>query len=1044
MSPGSVPESLYSLHLFFYFSNFFSSLVYHLFMSYETLITQKQSFSTIFESDEPDQLLSNRRHTLANCTFLNPLGIPDQEETFKHTNSLKLLHHNVRSIVKNGTRFEEFLFNSNLTLSCILITETWLNDTLPVPVIANFKFSGTHRQGRNGGGVGIFVNNMLSFKIRNDLSHLYQSLEFHIIELDRNPSKNVIVCCIYRPPDSNMSTFLLEIQHLISKLLSERKIVFIGGDFNIDLIQYNSDPVVTQFVDVLLSYNLYPTISRPTRVSKTSSTLLDCIFTNSIEPASSAIIIENTISDHYPILLSTELTDVEKSNVPTVNYNRKITSEMATLFNEKLVDEFCSFQNFQNASDATDFFCNVITSNIDTYFPIKRSCRKTQPLKPWISQGILASINTKNNLYKSFLQRRSDEALMRFKTYKNRLLNVIRAAKKKHYQNLIAINTGNSKETWKILNEIIGSTKNKTNIIKNIKIGQNITTNSKDISNELNNFFTSIGANIEQELPPSSVDPTAYIQYDSLETCFLNPVTPESISVILRELKVTGGGIDPISSKVLKILEPSICVPLSHIVNLCFITGCFPDSLKVSTVTPIFKCGEKSDAGNYRPISVLSPLSKIIEKCIYHRICSYLNYRNILADNQYGFRTSHSTEHALLNFIDHVSQELDKGKYVIGIYLDIKKAFDSVNFNILYKKLTKYGIRGISLDLIKSYLTNRKQRVKLTEETGKTVFSEFRNVTCGVPQGSVLGPLLFLLYVNDLKNVSTEFRIITFADDTNLFMSHSNLQHLCEKSVCELEKLRHWFLCNRLCLNVSKTSFQIYTKKKLSLSPVIQINNVNIKREKTVKFLGILVDENLTFQEHINYVCQKLSAGIGIMFRGKDVLESTQLKLLYNTLLLPHLTYCNLVWGINFESYTQRILLLQKRAARVILGLGYNESVLHKFSNIGLTPFMDILNLKSMIMVYKVKNNIAPPQVHHLLCWREPNSNHRELRNNNLLEIPYSRTAYKQRTFRVYASKLCNKLNSFSVLKFDIPISAFKTQIKNLLRLSDDQADHSY
>ena len=178
------------------------------------------------------------------------------------------------------------------------------------------------------------------------------------------------------------------------------------------------------------------------------------------------------------------------------------------------------------------------------------------------------------------------------------------------------------------------------------------------------------------------------------------------------------------------------------------------------------------------------------------------------------------------------------------------------------------------------------------------------------------------------------------------------------------------------------------------------------------------------------------------MFRGKEVLEPLQLKLLYNTLLLPHLNYCSLVWGINFESYTHRILVLQKRAARVILGLGYNESVLHKFPDIGLTPFIEIVNLKSMIMVYKIKNSIAPSQVRHLLNWRECNRQNHELRNNILLEIPHSRTACKQRTFRVYASKLCNKLNSISNLHFDIPISAFKTQVKDLLRRSTSQAHH--
>ena len=213
----------------------------------------------------------------------------------------------------------------------------------------------------------------------------------------------------------------------------------------------------------------------------------------------------------------------------------------------------------------------------------------------------------------------------------------------------------------------------------------------------------------------------------------------------------------------------------------------------------------------------------------------------------------------MLTFVDYVTNELKQGKYVLGIYLDIKKAFDSVNHEILFQKLHKYGIRGNSLRLIKSYLSNRCQCVKLVDSKGNRIISNHKQITCGVPQGSVLGPLLFLLYVNDLKNASTILRTITFADDTNIFLSHIHLNDLCNIANTELEKVLQWFHCNRLCLNVLKTSYQLYTKKtEDAVVQQIQINNQPIKRERVVKFLGILVDEDLSFKEQIGYVCKQV------------------------------------------------------------------------------------------------------------------------------------------------------------------------------------------
>jgi len=751
-----------------------------------------------------------------------------------------------------------------------------------------------------------------------------------------------------------------------------------------------------------------------------------------LNPATSGVVVDTLISDHFPVFIICDDSDCQKLDLRKFR-GRHIDPAMIAGFNQALMQAFDGFLEIESPDAAVERFCLEIETRIDHYFPVKVINRKTKPIKPWITADIVHAINRKNALYRAFVITKSESSWSAFKVQRNLVIKEIRKAKKHYYQDLITKNEGNSKRTWQILNEIIGRGDSKPSTVQQIRLDDDLKTDPLDVASGLNDFFTTIGEKLDQSIPISQIDPTSYIERDFIDTCFLHPVTPVTIQNVLREMKGKGGTDQPISAKIIKLLAESVATPLSHIVNLCFANGYFPGQLKFSTVTPVHKTGNKDTPGNYRPISVLSPISKIIERCISQRILSYISMHDILGSNQYGFRTKHSTEHALINFVDYVTDEKEKGNFVLGIYCDIKKAFDSVNFAILYKKLEKYGIRGRALDLIKSYLTNRKQRVKIMKPTGEIILSDVSDVTCGVPQGSVLGPLLFLIYVNDLQNVSPLFRTITFADDTNLFAVGPNLDTLCTSVNVELGLLKNWFDCNRLCLNISKTCFQLYTSKMNYMEPCLLINNVEIKREPSVKFLGVIVDEQLSFKAHIEYVAKKVALGIGFMYRSRDILNKKQLKLLYNTIVLPHLSYSSLVWGINFPTHLKRLLLLQKRAARVILGLGYTESVLHRFPELGLNPLCELTNLRCMIMIYKIKRGLAPPQLAHLLEWRIVNPEEYAIRNRGPLMVPFAYTRARQNTFRVFGAKLFNRLSGVSELTIQTSISIFKKEVRRLL-----------
>ena len=353
-------------------------------------------------------------------------------------------------------------------------------------------------------------------------------------------------------------------------------------------------------------------------------------------------------------------------------------------------------------------------------------------------------------------------------------------------------------------------------IINNSKIND-----SDLISEKFNEFFVNIGKNLSDKISCSKSSFYDYMpkQYQRNNSCALFLTTPIEILQIIKSLKDSESvGIDEIPIKIIKSVAAVIMEPLSKIINCCLVTGIFPDKLKIARVCPIYKSGDKSDLSNYRPVSVLNGFSKIFEKIIYARITDYVCKNEIINPSQFGFRSGHSTYMALLNLYDKVSEAIDNNEYCIGVFIDLSKAFDTIKHDILLKKLELYGIRGIANDLIKNYLFNRQQFVRFNNSQ-----SSLKNAYCGVPQGSILGPLLFLLYINDITYCCKYLKFILFADDTNLLYSNPDFNQLINITNSELDILSDWFRANMLSLNVAKTNYMLFGFKKMQFS-----NNSNI------------------------------------------------------------------------------------------------------------------------------------------------------------------------------------------------------------------------
>ena len=397
---------------------------------------------------------------------------------------------------------------------------------------------------------------------------------------------------------------------------------------------------------------------------------------------------------------------------------------------------------------------------------------------------------------------------------------------------------------------------------------------------------------------------------------FLAPVTLIEVNDLISILNPSKSvGPNSIPIKLLRIIGLSISPLLVLLVNQSFQSGIFPDKLKIAKVISLFKKGNPELPSNYRPISLLPVFSKIFEKLMYRRLYKFLEIHKVLYSLQFGFQENHSIDHALVSLTEAIRNTLDNKRLGCGIFIDLQKAFDTVNHRILLSKMEHYGIRGCALEWFKSYLSNRKQYVFVNGSN-----SNLLPINCGVPQGSALGPLLFLTYINDLPNASKKLTFYLFADDTNIYYESKDLSDLIRIVNKELRLVKKWLDSNKLSLNIDKTNYIIFHSSSINVSSGsdIRIGKKYIKRVKFVKFLGLLLDEHLSWKYHLSELSKKFARTCGMFFKIRNLLPLDVLICLYNALFLSFLQYGLIVWGQTYASYVDPIFKLQKKAVRAI------------------------------------------------------------------------------------------------------------------------------
>lgn len=908
------------------------------------------------------------RDFINNETYTVELNDESEYEKIKivDSNSKKfsMFHVNIRSITKNMNEMSILLDKFRYNFDCIILTETFQINDPSFYHIEGFEIIYNAGNINKNDGVVMYIRNTHNYKV-----DIINAGNIKIIKTEINYlGKTIIVSALYRPPSTCPYEFITHLRQYITEHTSNENFHFIVGDINIDI---KSDKDYCQdYLNLMGVEGFRSLINRYTRELNETKSCIDHIFLKNREEVNiEAYLVKNGITDHFPIIAKIEI----KNYNYTVTKNEK--KKIIKLNERKLLDiikteNWNTIYQTDDLERATNIFVGNIQKAIDratTEVIIKKTQRKRNP---WITAGLLKSVQNKERLYKTMIADPTDiQAATDYKKHKNKLQELIRITKNNYYKEQIQKNKYNCQTLWKVVNDY---TKRKKTVdeIKDIKVYEKTISDKKEMANIFNQFYSEIGREMAQKIikPNISVvkNPTCN------KSIFLYPANSEEVANYIRELKPhKSPGLDNIKSETLKTISDHIKEPFTYIINKILETGKFPTIFKVAVIKPVYKKGDKCNVTNYRPLSLISNLAKIVEKIIKCRIISFLNNYNLLSNKQFGFKQNVSTEDAISYLTNNIYRALDESMPTLCVFLDLQKAFDTVSHKHLIDTVEDIGIRSTALRLIESYLTGRTQYVKIDG-----CLSNPMPVTYGVPQGTVLGPILFLIYINGLFNIETVGCISSFADDTVILYTANTWAELKIKAEEDLKKIKTWFDEKYLTINFSKTKYIPFTCYKTNIpfdDISFTINNTEYVIESTenIKYLGIEIDRYLKWDIHVSYVVKKLRSLLFKFKQLKQILDLKEIKLLYHSLVESHLQYGITGWGGVLKQHVKNLEITQKYFLKIMLNKvrTYPSNDLYNESKV-----LDIRQLyfnKILALQYKNRNHLKNLEHNYLTRYKK-------------------------------------------------------------------------
>ena len=897
---------------------------------------------------------------------------------------LSFIHQNIRGLHTNFESLCSIIATHNIDI--ITLSEIHLSNSENLSL---YKINGYDEVFRcrpegKGGGVCVYLKNSICWERRHDLEK--DSIESIWLELFFHKSHSVLLCCVYRPPNSSSylsKTFNINFNDTLQTVTKE---TIIMGDCNANFTKDNDN---REFKSILSLNGFKQLIRQPTRVTKESSTIIDIIASNK-DNIKNVKVIPSTLSDHEMVGC---LRKINYKQFPSKTIRcRNLTNYDPCALNRDL--EHTDWDPVYNAStvnQCVDAFNNILETAFDNHAPTINKKIKGR-LCPWLNPNLKAKMNDRDKLMRKAKKSSKDEDWLAYKQSRNRCNNLLRNAKANFHKEQLNVNGANPKRFWDCIKKIFPSKE---------KLSPPNTRNNLKLANTFSSWFASIITDLKRKTMP--LKNFIWGRTTSKQKRTKKVFNFEYVSVVfvqkqLQQLKRSKAtGLDNLPPSILKDTARVISKPLCHLINLSLKTGLFPSIWKKARIVPVFKSGNSSLPQNYRPISILPALSKIIEKAVHQQISKFLEHNNLLSNTQFGFRANRSTDMATILLCDSIRRQVGQGKFVGSVFLDLSRAFDTINHGKLINELTRYGISGLELDWVSDYLFDRHQTVDINKS-----LSPAEPLYCGVPQGTILGPLLFIIFFNDLSTQLKNSDIIQYADDTVIYLSHKNVDEISNLLNEDLDLISTYFNENELLMNLKKgktESMLFGTSQRLAkLDTTLELyyRGQRIHNTDKYKYLGNVVDPALSLNLDFDQKYKKTSSRLRLLNKVRPFLNVIAAKKIFEAMIIPVITYCQSLHASMTRTQKSKLKSLTSRATNII------------GNNISINDIETTMNIRTCLFVRKCMEKKLCDAFNEYF---EVSDHSKATRNNkSLLILPRVRLEFERKSFYFFGAKIYNEL----------------------------------